>query len=166
MKKQSLLIFSFCIIFLFSCGRDGNNGIAFVGLDWVFAPLSYSDSNASMPSSPQPGQHYLTAPGVYSFSYTAWDSSNWSGSYTVVYLQGEKSRFFEDGKDGGTGYYTVWLYSFGPEVDYIIVGGVMRSHDAEPGERQASCKTENGIETCTQDVINGKTMIHLEFHKN
>jgi major membrane immunogen (membrane-anchored lipoprotein) len=103
-------------IMITGCGKDGADGLAFLAIDWVFTPQSYWDNNAGIPSPFTQGTYYQVSPGTYNFEYTAWDYTYYSGTYTLTINKGKKGSFLQDGKDGEDKYYTLWLYSDGPEL--------------------------------------------------
>ena len=119
MKKiLALLILVVSIsMMLGGCGKDGKNGDAYLAIDWVFTPVTYWDNNSGIPDTFYKGTFYQVNPGTYNFEYTAWDYSYYSGTYTLVINKGTKGGFMKDGKDGRDIYYTLWLYSDGPELD-------------------------------------------------
>jgi hypothetical protein len=120
MKKIMILLILVVSIsmILGGCGKDGKDGKAFLSIDWVFTPVTYWDNNTGIPDVFYQGTFYEVNPGTYNFEYTAWDYSYYSGTYTLVINKGTDGGFpFKDGKDGADIYYTLWLYSDGPELD-------------------------------------------------
>lgn len=121
MKKSVIILLAislFCVFLMIGCGKDGKDGSAFVAIDWVYAPLNCYDNNPAIPSTFYRGQYYKTSPGTYNGSYTAWDGSYYSGTYTITINEGEDGGFFfwDEGDGGKDKYYTIWLYSFGPDI--------------------------------------------------
>jgi hypothetical protein len=110
-----LIVIIFIIpILICACGEDGEDGKAYLALDWVAAPNWYNDDNPGTPPSGYRGVDYESEAGTYSISYEAWDGSRWSGTYKITVDKGEDGQLFSDGDDGEDSYFTLCLYSIGP----------------------------------------------------
>lgn len=114
--KKHYLIYLF-ILFLFSCGKDGSDGIAYLSFTWDLYVDSYSDNCSDVPSTIYEGEDYRVKPGKYSFEYycSDGDGNNWSyeGNFTININEGEEGGFFKDGDDGKDNYYTLNLSGSG-----------------------------------------------------
>ena len=73
---------SLCLLLLTACG--GNEGEAYISINWETDPLTYNDNNPAVPTNVENGRYYNTEPGTYAFTYTASDSSVWRGNYTIT----------------------------------------------------------------------------------
>ena len=111
-----LITILICSIFL-NCGADGEDGKAYICVDWVFTPVV-----VNIPDIDTYGGYYYAGrdneidPGDYWGEYIAWDDSYWSFTYEIEINEGEKGSFAHEGADGEDKYYEIWLYSFGHEI--------------------------------------------------
>ena len=117
MKKvvSALLCGTWCLCV--GCGRDGDDGDAYIALNWVYAPNYYWDNNPAIPIVFYRGAYYRSSPGAYDFGYEAYEGSQWVGTYTIAIDKGEDGGLFTDGDDGRDRYFTLWLYSSGPSLN-------------------------------------------------
>jgi hypothetical protein len=110
-------------------GLDGSDGWAYTAVTWVAAPLALYMSDPGIPSTVVKDRFYRSQPGIYQLAYTAWDGSRWSASYTIEIMPGERGEpgapggwFWKKGTAGANGadgpnlYYTLRLYSSGPDL--------------------------------------------------
>jgi hypothetical protein len=117
-KRFSFLLISVILGMLAGgCGRKGKDGLAFLAIDWLYNPVSYWDNNPGIPETFYQGVYYEVNPGTYSFEYTAWDYSEYSGTYTLTVNEGEKGSWFKRGESGEDIHYKIWLYASGPELE-------------------------------------------------
>jgi hypothetical protein len=103
--------------FLSGCGVQGEEGSSYMALDWVYAPQQLYFP--AMPSFGQVGLHYQHPEGTYHAEYVAWDGSYYSFYYTIEVNEGEYGLMLLPGPDGMDRYYTMYLYSWGPELYYV-----------------------------------------------
>ncbi|MDH5632243.1 MAG: hypothetical protein OEZ10_04530 [Gammaproteobacteria bacterium] len=112
--KKSLVVVALIGIMLAGC-QDGKDGDAFLAFFWVAPPVSYSDNNPSIPPTIILQEQYSVEPGTYGFTYTAWDNSVWSGTYTITIEEGIIGLFpLVPGPDGEDSHFELWLFSIGP----------------------------------------------------
>ncbi|MEP0862444.1 MAG: hypothetical protein HRF52_13490 [Ignavibacterium sp.] len=116
--KIAIILGIICLL-LISCGKDGNEGRAFVSFDWSSTVVYYDDSNPSIPSTIWRNQNYQSDAGTFYFEYGVDNGSEyrlWTGSYSITKNPGEKGSLFVDGKDGANKYYKIYLGFNGPRV--------------------------------------------------
>ncbi len=116
MKKVFIVFLPiFISLFLFSCGDDGQDGDAYIAITWVGGPFTYWTDDPAIPYTFYNNHYYLTWPGKYNFMYESWDTSIWSGSYTIYINVGESGKLIKDGEDGADIYFLLVCYSTGPD---------------------------------------------------
>ena len=127
MKNSNLLwgigLFS-AILILISCGKDGEDGNAYVTYSWDSFVDGYSDTNPQTPDSLTQEMEYSVTPGSYSFEYNFSDGIGnfweYSGTYTISIVKGEEGKGFKDGENGRDRLYefiltgTGFVSSYGP----------------------------------------------------
>ena len=104
-------------VFLSGCGVQGEDGTSYMALDWVYAPRQLYFP--AVPSFGQVGVHYQHPEGTYYGEYVAWTGSYYSFYYTIEVNEGEHGLMLLPGPDGMDRYYTMYLYSWGPELYYV-----------------------------------------------
>jgi len=171
MKKIAVLILT-CIglLMLTGCGKDGRDGSVFLQLDYAYLPLAYADNNADIPSSFSYNVYYECYAGTYSFHYTAWDGSTWSGTYTLSINYGQQGRLFSDGADGRDTYYTLFLYADGPS--FSLQKSRLQNERALAKQRGAvlddkTSSTINSLDTAVHTEVQhiGNTTMSLTFKR-
>jgi hypothetical protein len=172
-----LLIIAAGILFN-GCGKDGKDGLSYLNIDWVFAPISYWDNNAGIPDVFFKSQDYRCNPGTYDFEYTAWDYTYYFGTYTLTINMGEKGGFITDGKDGADKFFALWLYSTGPELvegqvwiqaefDKGIQKGMVESkvNKIEKSDFRSKMDYTIGPEVYTREVRKGNMTMFIEYQQ-
>jgi hypothetical protein len=101
-------------LFFVACGKDGEDGDAFIAITWVYGPFDYWTDDPAIPSIFYNNKYYQCYPGNYNYTYWAWDDSIWSGSYRIYINEGEEAKGFKDGEDGADIYFLLQAYSIGP----------------------------------------------------
>jgi hypothetical protein len=107
-----LMVFAFFT----GCLIQGEDGTSYLALDWVYAPQQLYFP--AMPSLGLAGVYYQHPEGTYFGEYVAWDGSYYNFYYTVEVNEGEYGMGWYPG-DGMDRYYTMYLYSWGPELYYV-----------------------------------------------
>lgn len=137
MKRSVLVFILIGLVFTVGCGRDGSRGRdgsagrVYIAYEWLFDPFYYSSNDPGIPNNVINETFYETAPGTYTISYIAWDSSQWQYAYTITAnpgsrgQEGEKGSFpFQngrngrDGDDGAPKYHKLLCYSIGASFYY------------------------------------------------
>jgi len=134
---------------LSGCGPKGEDGDAYMALDWVYAPR-YIDF-AMLPDVVIAENYYGHPQGVYYAAYVAWDGTFWDFEYTIEVDEGYWGFMDIPGVDGADRYYTLYLYSWGPEMYLLELGkyvaGASRAAAGEPAaEEETARRAELGIE--------------------
>jgi len=145
LEVKKIFALSVVAILLLATGCEmGKDGETFLAYSWTSLPLYIYDENPSTPSTITNEEYFRTNEGRYYFEYTAWDGSDWWGTYTITANPGELFT------NGAPTYFEIALYSFGPS---LYKWSSPRSVDTYPNDR------DNGYEKITN---NGHT-IELEW---
>jgi len=114
------LVFCVSVVLLFGCGKDGDDGEAYLSFTWDWSVEGYNDNNHDTPSEITERVNYWVCPGAYYFEYLYVDGYDdyWvaTGTYTIRINEGESGGFFMDGDDGEDNYYrlnmtgTAWYF--------------------------------------------------------
>jgi hypothetical protein len=129
---------------LSGCGPQGEDGDSYMSLDWVYAPR-YIDI-PMLPSVVVAKAYYEHPDGYYDAAYIAWDGSYWVFQYRIEIDRGSWGFLDIPGADGADRYYTMQLYSWGPELTYMEVWKSLSGLDAEePASRERSRAEELGV---------------------
>jgi hypothetical protein len=112
-----VVLLSLVVVLSAGCGLQGGDGTSYLALDWVYAPqrLYFPE----LPSLVLADVHYQHSAGTYYGEYIAWDGSYYSFYYTIEINEGEYGSGMLPGEDGMDRYYTMYLYSWGPELYYF-----------------------------------------------
>ncbi len=150
------------LLFIISCGQDGDDGEAFIAFNWSTTPEWYWDDNTSVPGTISKNRNYNTNPGTYDFSYEIYDSWNdvfwiYNGTYIITIDKGKKGTFLVDGPDGADNYFKLYLGTNGPDFE---IGKMMPNTEIE--------KLTNGNELIKslEREKKAKTMIEEYPNKN
>lgn len=104
-------LLAFCL-FLSGC-RDGEDGHAYLTLDWDWYVDAYTDDNPGLPPTIDRRATYRVQPGTYYFSFDCSDGLGnywgYNGAYTITINKGSKGGLFSAGDDGADRYFTLWL---------------------------------------------------------
>ena len=121
--KNMLLIFTliFGFIFILGCGKDGEEGKAFLSFTWDNTARFYDDDNGATPEDTEqgilPNTNYETAAGSYDFAYVwTYDDIDYyvsEGTYDITVNAGETGGLISDGANGEDNYFTLGLYADG-----------------------------------------------------
>jgi hypothetical protein len=113
-----VLILGFVVFALTTgCGMQGADGTSYLALDWVYAPQQLCFP--AMPPLGLAGVHYQHPEGTFYGEYVAWDGSYYRFYYTIEVNEGGYGAALLPGADGMDRYYTMYLYSWGPELYYV-----------------------------------------------
>jgi hypothetical protein len=66
-----------------------------------------------------PGTYYWHPEGLFYGEYVAWDGSWWVFDYRIETDEGDWGIGGFPGADGADRFYTMYLYSWGPELSYV-----------------------------------------------
>jgi hypothetical protein len=124
MKKMrawlaGILLGGALLVGLSSCGAKGEDGEAYLGLDWTYTPLTVDFP--MLPTVVGAGTYYPHPPGTYYGEYTAWSGDFYSFWYTIEINEGSYGVGGWPGEDGADRFYSIILRSWGPELYYVDV---------------------------------------------
>ncbi len=125
MNTRRLRILGSVLLVAFSLGVggcffvDGDDGLAYVRIDWPADSILYYDfTNTQFPSNWNHNVYYEHAPGSYQFDYMLEDYyyyyGPWTVRYTVTINEGERSLWGP--VDGEDAYATIYCGKSGPSV--------------------------------------------------
>lgn len=113
MKTRIKLSILSILVILFSCGKDGNDGVATVALDWDWYVDVYSDNNPALPSIVERNFNYSSQvgsfQGVYLCSNGSGDEWYWNFTYSISINKGEKGKLFRKGENGKRKQHKIFL---------------------------------------------------------
>ena len=125
-------------VVLFSgCGPKGEDGDTYMALDWVYSPLFIDFP--MLPDVVVSETYYFHPDGTYYGAYIAWDGTYWVFDYSIEADEGEWGFLDLPGQDGADRFYTLYLYSWGPELYSLDLG---KSADGEPLEKACAATAE------------------------
>ena len=105
---------------LSGCGPKGEDGDTYMALDWVYAPR-YIDF-PMLPHLVIAENYYNHPEGVHYAAYVAWDGTFWDFEYAIEVDEGYWGFMDIPGADGADRFYTLYLYSWGPEMYLLELG--------------------------------------------
>jgi hypothetical protein len=146
---------------LLGCGVQGEDGTSYLALDWLYAPRQLYFP--AVPSFGLVGVHYQHPEGTYYGEYVAWDGSYHSFYYTIEVNEGEYGLMLLPGSDGMDRYYTMYLYSWGPEL-YYVDDEQSKSFTPEPtgtesGSLERTKADQLGLEPTRSAEVRNRQMI-------
>ena len=116
-RVSAVLVLALISFALVGCGPQGEDGTSYLALDWTYAPLSVDFPE--LPSTVYAGAFYPHSEGLYHGEYVAWEGSLWSFNYQIEVNRGEWGIGGLTGDDGADRFYTMYLYSWGPELYFV-----------------------------------------------
>jgi hypothetical protein len=105
------------LLLLAGCGPQGEDGTSYLALDWTYTPISIDFPE--LPAVVVPETYYWHPEGVYHGEYIAWDGSGHIFNYEIQVDEGDWGFGGYTGADGADRFYTMYLYSWGPELSYV-----------------------------------------------
>jgi hypothetical protein len=137
MKKTRVLLAGILLggvllLGLTACGPKGEDGEAYLALDWTYAPISVYFP--TLPTVIGAGTYYRHPPGTYYGEYTAWSGDFYSFWYTIEINEGSYGVGGWPGEDGADRFYSMILRSWGPELYYEDVAQRSLSDGRAPVE--------------------------------
>ena len=107
---------------LSACGIRGEDGRAYLALDWTYTPKTMYFP--TLPEVISAGAFYQHPPGTYYGEYTAWNWDFYSFYYTIEINAGTYGTGTWPGEDGPDRFYSMFLSSWGPELHYFEASGL------------------------------------------
>jgi hypothetical protein len=119
LRVPALAALALALLLLVGCGPRGEDGTSYLALDWAnnYAPLSIDFPQ--LPDTVVQGTYYWHPEGLYHGEYVAWEGSWWVFSYRIEVDEGDWGIGGFTGADGADRFYTMYLYSWGPELSYV-----------------------------------------------
>jgi hypothetical protein len=117
LRVPALGALALALLLLVGCGPQGDDGISYLSLDWTYQPQSIDFPQ--LPDVVTPETYYWHPEGLYHGEYVAWEGSWWSFNYRIEVDPGDWGIAGLPGADGADRFYTMYLYSWGPELSYV-----------------------------------------------
>jgi hypothetical protein len=157
----------FILIMLFSgCTKDGEDGLAYLSLDWDWYVDSYWDNNSDIPYSITRNRDYNVNPGTYNFEYECSDGwgNYWGyeGTYKITINEGGKATLFENGEDGSYRYYSFFLSGNGSNMNVIEKNDILSVN-----KELLDSIHKNHLPLCaTKKIYTGNTYEEIYIYNN
>lgn len=156
-------IVSLCFLLLTGCTQEGQS---FIAIHWDNDPFSYSDNNPGTPAELEKGEYYHSETGGYEFTYTASDSSVWSGNYSIT---AKKEGLLDSGARDASHYYSKFNLSCkatGPSFyeDYSTSSKSSVQKGGDGGQSKAESDTRSSMKSknTIEDVQYGGELTVIE----
>ncbi len=117
LRVPALVALALVAFALAGCGPQGEDGASYLALDWTYEPLSIDFP--SLPPEVYAGAFYPHGEGLFHAEYIAWEGTLWSFDYQIEVNHGEWGIGDLPGEDGADRFYTMYLYSDGPELYFV-----------------------------------------------
>ncbi len=117
LRVPALAALALALLLVAGCGPQGQDGNSYLSLDWTYAPQSLDFPQ--LPDPVVPGTFYWHPEGLYHGEYVAWEGSWWVFTYHIEADPGNWGIGGIPGADGADRFYTMYLYSTGPELSYV-----------------------------------------------
>jgi hypothetical protein len=117
LRVPALAALALALLLVAGCGPQGEDGTSYLALDWTYAPLTIDFPQ--LPGTVVPGTYYWHPEGLYHGEYVAWEGSWWVFTYRIEVNEGDWGIAGLPGADGADRFYTMYLYSWGPELSYV-----------------------------------------------
>jgi hypothetical protein len=112
-----LLLAGTLLLGLTACGTRGDDGTAYLALDWTYTPQTVYFP--TLPGVVSAGAFHQHPPGTYYGEYTAWNWDFYSFYYTIEINEGTYGDGMWPGEDGADRFYSMFLSSWGPQLYYF-----------------------------------------------
>jgi hypothetical protein len=117
LRVPVLAALALALFVLVGCGPQGEEGSSYLALDWTYTPISIEFPQ--LPAVVVADTYYPHPEGLYHGEYIAWDGSWWRFNYEIEVNEGEWGLGGLAGADGADRFYTMYLYSRGPELSFV-----------------------------------------------
>jgi hypothetical protein len=117
LRVPALAALALALLLLVGCGPQGEDGTSYLALDWTYQPRTIDFPQ--MPAVVVPGTYYWHPEGLFYGEYVAWDGGWWVFDYRIEVDPGDWGIGGFAGADGADRFYTMYLYSTGPELSYV-----------------------------------------------
>jgi hypothetical protein len=140
LRVPALAALALVVLALAACGPRGEDGTSYLALDWTYEPQSVYFP--ALPPGVDAGIYYPHPEGVHLGEYVAWEGSWWRFTYQIEVNPGEWGIGGYPGEDGADRFYTMCLYSSGPQLYFVdldqslsLVQPAPTGEDPEAAER-------------------------------
>jgi hypothetical protein len=134
-----MLLAGALLLGLSACGIRGEDGKAYLALDWTYTPQTVYFP--MLPPVISAGTYYEHPAGTYYGEDTAWNWDFYSFYYTLEINEGTYGTGMWPGEDGADRFYSMFLSSWGPEL-YYFEDRSRSSNEAESSLAEAAAKAE------------------------
>jgi len=121
LRVPALAALALALLLLVGCGPQGDDGTSYLALDWTYTPITIDFPQ--LPVVVAPGTYYWHPEGLYYGEYVAWEGTWWRFNYEIEVDEGAWGIGGITGADGADRFYTMYLYSWGPELSYVELSG-------------------------------------------
>ncbi len=155
----ALAALALALLLLVGCGPQGDDGTSYLALDWTYQPQSVDFP--LLPDVVAPETYYWHPEGLYHGEYVAWEGSWWSFNYRIAVDEGDWGIGGLPGPDGADRFYTMYLYSWGPELSYVELSkslSLVEPHPAgeDPAAREQARAEALGLQpSATRQATSG-----------
>jgi hypothetical protein len=132
-----MLLAGALLLGLSACGIRGEDGKAYLALDWTYTPQTVYFP--MLPRVVSAGTYYEHPAGTYYGEYTAWNWDFYSFYYTLEINEGTYGTAGWPGEDGADRLYSMFLSSWGPELYYFEDRG-RSSNESDSSLAEAAAK--------------------------
>jgi len=140
LRVPALAVLALTLLLLVGCGPQGEDGTSYLALDWTYTPLTLDFPQ--LPAAVVPGTYYWHPEGLYHGEYVAWEGSWWVFNYRIEVDDGDWGIGDIPGPDGADRFYTMYLYSWGPELSYVELSSSLSLVQPHPAGEDPAAKEQ------------------------
>jgi hypothetical protein len=166
LRVPALAALALALLLLVGCGPQGEDGTSYLALDWTYQPLTIDFPQ--LPAVVVPDTYYWHPEGLYYGEYVAWDGSWWVFDYRIQVDAGDWGIGGFPGADGADRFYTMYLYSTGPELSYVELSqslSLVQPHPAgeNPAAKEQARAAALGVQPSSPRQISSGTVDASRF---
>ena len=140
MRVPALAALALALLLLVGCGPQGEDGTSYLALDWTYTPLTIDFQQ--LPAVVVPGTYYWHPEGLYHGEYIAWEGSLWVFNYRIEVDEGDWGIGGFTGAEGADRFYTMYLYSWGPELSYVELSSSLSLVQPHPDSEDPAAREQ------------------------